>query len=675
MKEKIRLKYLALIFLGFMLFSGCNSFKKAKKSFDKEEYNIAIDRFRKAIKKEPAKANFYIAESFRKSNRLKEAAPFYAAAVQNGIENDAAHFYYAKSLKANEKYGQAEEVLENYLRKGKDSLYLKRTEIELSNLGDMKDIAPSKNYYEVKNLSAINTKYAEYNPVYRDGVLYFTSNRNGGKTYHGNGTPFTDIYRVRSKGARVNLSTLQKLGPNINDPAINDGTLALSPNGSMMIFAKANTGKARGRENVDLYFVRNRRARWSEPIYLNLNDRNAWDSSPALSNDGKRLYFSSDRDGGYGGSDLYVAQFNRRGRWVDVRNLGPVINTPGNEMFPYVSKDGKLYFASDGHPGYGNLDIFEATRSGGQTTIKNMGRPVNSSADDFAFHQFDLTRGFFSSNREGGLGDDDIYTFVNNDPDLKIVNYYLVGTTLTGDEEGNDMILPNSKVILVGQNQEILDEAFTGANGQFEFRVYPEEDYELIAEKIDYFTTRSDFSTVGKSVDKSKLKEFVTNVTFETKIYLNKIQLEKPIVLKNVYYDFDKWDIRPDAAKELDNLVTIMEDNPEISIELSSHTDARAEDDYNMELSQKRAKSAVDYIISNGISSNRIQAKGYGETKLIIENADTEQEHQINRRTEFKVTEYDRDNIEKEIVEDLEIEQTIEGDETDRFFETEYENN
>ena len=205
----------------------------------------------------------------------------------------------------------------------------------------------------------------------------------------------------------------------------------------------------------------------------------------------------------------------------------------------------------------------------------------------------------------------------------------------------------NTKVSLKTAKGEIIGETYTTEDARFNFRVYAEEGYILLGEKTDYFSTRKDFSTVGKSVDRKTLTEFITNVNFETKIMMERIVLEKPIVLNNIYYDLDKADIRPDAMPVLDSLVNIMNDNPEIFIELGSHTDSRADDAYNMSLSQRRAKSAVDYIIRKGVAPERIVAKGYGETQLIVSNAKTEEEHQRNRRTEFKVLRYnpkERDN-------------------------------
>ncbi len=219
-----------------------------------------------------------------------------------------------------------------------------------------------------------------------------------------------------------------------------------------------------------------------------------------------------------------------------------------------------------------------------------------------------------------------------------------------------------TKVLLVADNGDVLDEVFTGTDGSFGFRVYTEEHYDLIGEKTDYFTTRKDFSTIGKTVDKTTLTEFITNVTFEIKIPMERIVIEKSIVLDNIYYDLDKADIRPDATIVLDSLVQIMNDNPEIYIELGSHTDSRALDDYNMDLSRRRSRSAVRYIIDKGVASERIVARGYGETELLIGEARTDEEHQKNRRTEFKVLKYNPRHREDDLP------APNEEDEYDRFF-------
>ncbi|MEO9477833.1 MAG: OmpA family protein [Cyclobacteriaceae bacterium] len=629
-----------LITSSFILIQSCTQ-KLAEHSFEKGEFDRAIELYKKGMDENDPVRNFQIAEAYRKSNRLKEAAKYYAAASENKSSEPSLAYYYARSLKANEQYHEAERILTEYVSKPSgDRKFKELAQYELDNLGHLDVIEAQTNYYRIKNMEALNTPQAEYSPVYKSGLLYFTSNRNSDRIYAVTGTPFTDLYSVETRGANVDINTLKKLDPAINHDDTNEGSLAISGDGTSIIYAKGNNGKATGNTEVNLYFTRYRNGQWSEPRPLSLNDPDSWDSTPALSPDGGTLYFSSTREGGFGGADIYSAQLNRRGRWVDLKNLGPQVNTPGDEVFPFVSEDGKLYFASDGHPGFGNLDMFSATRERGKINVENLGQPMNSHSDDFGLFQYDLTRGFFTSNRPGGKGDDDIYTFVNDDPDLRIVNYFLEGVTVTTDDAGEEIILPNTKVTLRADDGEIVEESFTGDDGEYKFRVYTEEHYYIVGEKTDYFTTRTEFSTIGKSVEKSELKDFITNITFDSKIMMERIVIEKAIVLNNIYYDLDKADIRPDAAVVLDSLVGIMKDNPEIYVELGSHTDARADNDYNMDLSNRRAQSAVNYMIRSGVESERITAKGYGETQLIIKNAQTEEEHQKNRRTEFKVLRY-----------------------------------
>jgi outer membrane protein OmpA-like peptidoglycan-associated protein/Tol biopolymer transport system component len=633
-----------------------------QKSFDRGEYDVFIAKTNRDARANDAETNYKLGEAYRRSNRIQESIPYYAAAIKDGGVDESAYVYYARALRADQQLDKARSVLNDFVLKGRNSEFIKLAEAELKALDKIDEIKEKTSYYRVKNLTEINTPDAEYSPVFNNNFLYFTTNRHSNKTYRATGTGYTDLYRIGSRGANVNLQTLKAMPEIINDPNVNEGSITLSADGSFIVFAKGNTGKASGNNNVNLFYSRFRNGSWLEPRALSVNDPDSWDSTPSLSPDGLTLYWSSNRPGGYGGDDLYAANLDRRGRWVDVRNLGPEINTPGNENFPYVSEDGKLYFSSDGHPGFGRLDLFVANRTGGKVEIENLGAPMNSEGDDFGIFLFDLTKGFFSSNRKGGKGDDDIYTFINEDPDLKVVNYFLTGITFTKDDGDKDIILPHTKVRLLDASDNLIGESFTGEDGKFSFRVYPEETYYVIGEKTDYFTTRKIFSTIGKSVDKSTLTEFITNVNFETDLQMDRIVIEKTIVLNNIYYDLDKADIRTDAMPTLDSLVMIMNDNPDIYIELGSHTDNRADDNYNLDLSRRRAISAVRYIISKGIDDARISARGYGESRLIIANAKTEEEHQVNRRTEFKVLQYNPKNREDNIPVAEEV------DEYDRFF-------
>ena len=661
-----------ILILLFIL-PACNMNKKMVKKGDKKydvgEYEVAIEIYHKALAKsnDPGYINFKIGEAYRLSNRIKKALPYYQAAVKNGYTEDEAQYYLGLALKAEQKYEEARQVFDGLVSIASSSDYNVMASKEFENVNTIQEILETKNYFRVKNLTDINTSSAEYSPVYNNGELFFTSSREGGKIYKATGTAFTKIYRVETKGARVDLLTMKPLDNLINDDDTNDGSVTFSADGRIMIYAKGNNGKKRGTKDVNLYTTSNRKGQWSQPRMLRINDPDSWDSTPALSADGRTLYFASNREGGFGGTDLYSATRDGRGRWGNVRNMGPDINTHGNEMFPYSSIDGSLYFSSEGHPGFGGLDLFRAERREGKLVVENMGSPINSNDDDFGLFLFSPTKGFLTSNREGGSGDDDIYTFVNNDPDLKIVNYFLTGTTVTADDEGNETLLANTVVKLFDKDNNLISEAITGREGTFSFRVYTEEDYYILGEKLDYLTTRVIFSTIGKSIPKENLTKLVTNTQFTIKVPLDRIVIDKAIVMENIYYDLDEDYIRADAAVELDKLVAILEDNPEIKIELSSHTDSRQTADYNMDLSNRRAQSATTYIIEAGIDPERITAKGYGESQLIISDEEInslqtieEQEaaHQINRRTEFKILEYIKKAPEQETVET--IEETVE---------------
>ena len=642
------------IMLTCILFvvSACSPGKRALvkgyTSFNNGDYDVAIGHYKVAIddSREVAESNYRIAEAYRLSNRLQEALPYYETALDMGLQDTSAVFNYALSLKQNGKYDQAKKELETYLKMSADTTleYTKRAQEEVDNLDNLNKILSKNSYFEIKNLEDVNTDEAEYAPVVQKGMFYFTSSRGSDKIYKATGTGFTNIFRAPISGDKVAMDQAATLGQNFAEDGINEGCIAFSPDGKMMVFAKGNNGKRKGARDVNLYISRYQKGNWTVPELMSISDPSAWNSTPAFSRDGKTLYFASNRQGGNGGIDLYSARMDSRGRWSEVRNMGNVINTPGNEMFPYVSDDGKLYFSSDGHPSIGALDIFVAIRKDGKISIENLGPPVNSTGDDFGISFTSIKDGYFTSNRAGGKGDDDVYAFVDNNPDLKTVNYFLAGKTYTTDDEtGKEKILEGVSVRLVyPEGKTTISSKDTEAEGDFKFKVNGGTNYELIGEKEGYFTTRVSFSTIGKTIPQEELTKMVTDTTFITKLVLNKIVLDKPIVLENIYYEFDQSFITDAAAVELDKLVKVMQDNPQISIELSSHTDAQGDNDYNQKLSQRRAEAAVQYLVDSGINPNRITAKGYGEEQLIIKNAVNDEQHQVNRRTEFKVIRIDK---------------------------------
>jgi outer membrane protein OmpA-like peptidoglycan-associated protein len=655
-----------LVILGLTTgLSGCNSamqaYKKGVRHYDAGEYNLALTQFEKASKGaiDPARLNYYMAESYRLSNRFAEAAPFYQKAIDAKTTEPDAHLNYAYALKSEGRYPDALAQLQQFVAdapKTTAKATLDKARREVETLKAINVIAQNKSLITLKNMGGLNSTGAEFAPVVKGDELVFTASRKENQ-YKNNGQQMLGLYKTKlpkadETGTTAPAGAPEKFSNNVYQGDVNEGTPAFSKDGKTMVFARGNNGKRKGGLDVDLYLSRLGEGNaWSQPLRLPISDSTAWDGSPAFSGDGKTLYFASNRAGGAGGIDLYRTSIDASGRFSRPVNMGRDINTPGDEMFPYVGPDAKLYFASDGHPGLGKLDVFVATRSGGVTRVENMGQPINSPADDFGLIYVDPTKGYLASNRTGGKGDDDIYFFQegpatdttttivekNTPGSPKTVRYFLAGTVSSNDNPATP--LDSARVrILDDATGEPIAEVTTGQAGTFgKYPLQEGKDYTVLAERKGYLTRREPFTMQGKSIPPVFLTKPQTDTTFNVALLLDRGTLNKTFVLENIYYDFDKFNIRSDAAEELDKLVTIMKDNPTLKIELGSHTDARASDAYNNKLSQNRAQSAVDYIISKGIDAGRITAKGYGETQLVVKNAKTEEEHQRNRRTEFKI--------------------------------------
>ncbi|WP_206023373.1 OmpA family protein [Runella sp. CRIBMP] len=666
-----------LAFVGLMaILTACNStqsiFKQGVRKFDNGEYSLAIKDLQTAVTAgyELGRANYLIAESFRMSNRFELAVPYYQKALENGITNPEAPFNYAFALKAAGKYAEAAAQLEKYIASNPtNKVATEKANRELYTLKAIDIIQQKKTFYQIKNLEKLNTAGAEFSPFVKDEDLIFAATRKETQ-YKNNGMPMTGIYKVKL------AENYDETGgePEIFSPAlflegVNEANVTFTKDGKTVVFARGNTGKKKGTADVDLYLSRFASNKWTEPRLIPVSDSAAWDGSPAFSRDGRTLYFCSNRPGGVGGIDIYRANMDASGRFSKPVNMGKDINTPGDEMFPYVGPDAKLYFASDGHPGLGKLDLFVATRSQGVITIENLGAPINSRFDDFGlvYLDEDMKYGFFSSNRVGGKGDDDIYAFEDESVGLdstqiaeleklplddprrrtvgkpeppKIVNYYLAGTISSNETPAALLDSAIVKIFEISADSLVGQGVSTGGGVFGTFPLEEGKDYSLLIEKRGYITKREPFTMAGKSIPQIFRKKLTMDTTFYVALKMDRLAVNKTFVLENIYYDLDKFNIRSDAAIELDKLVQILKDNPTVSIELSSHTDARASESYNNKLSQNRAQSAVDYIVTKGIEKERLIAKGYGESRLIIKEAKTEEEHQKNRRTEFTILSY-----------------------------------
>lgn len=635
------LRFALALGIGILYITSCHTAayytKKGNKKFALGEYDFALQNYQSALSKGGNKAylNYKIGESFRLSNRLTESVGYYGKAIEENPKLDTALFYYALGLKWQGNYEQSETRMKEYLEKGRSYEFKNRAQMELNSLALWEEIYKKQTGYKIKNADYLNTPGADYGVVqYDEKSIVFSSSRNMSKLYRATQTGFLDLFKYTFDGFSQNSGQAVPLPKPIYSEDTHEASATFNADGTMMIFAKSNDGDKKGRKECDLYVSYFRAGQWSEPKLMSLNTKTSWTSTPMLSPDGKTLYFASDRKGGNGGIDLYKASYVDTS-WTNVTNLGTKINTAGNELFPFLSTSGKFYFASDGQPGLGGLDIFRALRdsSTGALTVENIGQPANSTSDDFAIYFGTDSTGYFSSNRPNGKGDDDIYDFKYKP--LYIVNFFLDGATFYKPDTA-EVALDSVRIKIYKADSLVLDTL--APKGTFSTKLQKETDYKIVATKDNFFTKEQVFTTKGKIPNKRDLKEGVNDIRLSTKIVMEQIIIDKEIVIENIYYDYRAWNIREDAARELDKVVKLLVDNPGITIEISSHTDSRGNDEGNMKLSQARAESAVAYIVSKGIKKERITAKGYGETAPRIKEEKSELDFQINRRTEFKVT-------------------------------------
>ena len=653
-------KYSILFLLG-IFFTSCHtdklSNKKALKHFDKGEYELTIKELLPLAQKgfQLDQTNFLLGESYRLSNRITQSLPYYQQAQAKGYVDKMLPYYMAMSAKSIGNYELTKSYLSEFVKSKPSRLYQIKSEIELENLGQIPDLLRKQSPVTLQALTG-NTSKTEFDAKKIGDELIFTSSSKP-EIYKNNGLPFLGIVKapLKNPGEIGNQSIFSSA---LFKENANDGTPAFTKDGNTVVFARGNTGKSKDPSpDVDLYMSKKTGNAWSEPERLSISDSLAWDGSPSFSADERTLYFSSNRRGGKGGVDLYRVPIDNSGRFGRPINLGSTINTPGDELFPYVSANGKLYFSSDGHPSIGGLDLFVASRNESEIVVEHLGVPINSIGDDFAISFSDSTQGYISSNRPGGKGDDDIYFFKSTGSEdrwwttapppvidtlnKKIVNYFVQVKVV--DPTGNPI---DSVKINVRKNGQTLSNEKTNKKGFIELIDLAEND-ELVfkCDKEDFITVRSSFSMEGKTIPESLLKKEMTDTTFQVIITMDRPEIGKEISklyeINSIYYDLDKADIRTDAAEELDKIVQFLTDNTQMNLELGAHTDARASTGYNLKLSQRRAESAVNYIIRRGITKDRIKPKGYGESQLINECSDgvecPEEMHQQNRRTEFKI--------------------------------------
>ena len=642
------------ILLVFVAFPEATAQKKkaerAYSAYNAGEYFDAIDQFKdaysktkKADKNTKSELVFMIAECYRIVNDPKNAETWYKLAVKSSYSKPDAQFWLAESMKKNGKFQQAIEEYKKYKQIAPSDA---RADQEIRSCELAIEWMRNPEAYKVEELKEINSKEADFSPAYgRDdfGMIYFTSSRDdaaGNKTHGATGQSFTDIFESR-------IDKKSKWSTPVPVEVINsdfeDGTPAFSSDYKELYFTRCEAGKREKKGCVIMYSKKTGDI-WSDPKNIGILPDSLVAAHPSISPDGSTLYFVSDIEGGFGKKDIWKVTGAGSGAWSKPVNLGPDINTSGDELFPYEREDGTLYFASDGQIGMGGLDIFKAKpQPDGSWTVQNMKPPINSFADDFgiAFENGN-ERGIFTSTRKG-RGNDELYSF-----ELPPLKFNVTG--LVKDEKTGTAIT-GSLVQLIASDGSNL-QAETGAGGDFKFALKADVDYIFLASKRGYLNGKEKETTKGQE----KSREFMVSILLTP--------IDKPIELPNILYDFGKWDLRPESMISLDKLIETLIDNPNVTIELMSHTDSRDTEEYNQDLSQKRAQVVVQYLIDKGIEPARLSAKGYGEsTPKVVDaliaaqnpflkngtalteqyinslSSDEQKEiaHQVNRRTEFRV--------------------------------------
>jgi peptidoglycan-associated lipoprotein len=625
--------------------------ERAYSAFSAGEYFDAIDQFKDAYSKTKKTDKnsrnelvFMIGECYRLINDPKDAETWYKLAVKSSYSKPEAQFWYAESLKKNGKHQLAIDEFKKYRQVAPSDA---RADQEIRACELAIEWLRSPEAYKVEEMKDLNSKESDFSPAYgRDdfGLIYFTSSRDdaaGNKTHGATGQNYTDIFESR-EDKKSKWST--PVPVEVINSEFEEGTPSFSSDYKEIYFTRCEAGK-REKKGCVIMYSRKSGDKWSDPKNIGILPDTMIAAHPSISQNGLTLYFVSDLAGGFGKKDIWKVTKSKGGdSWSKPVNLGPDINTPGDEVFPFIREDGTLYFSSDGLIGMGGLDIFKAKpQPDGSWIVENMKSPVNSYADDFGItFEAGNERGVFSSTRKG-KENDELYSF-----ELPPLKFNVTG--LVKDEK-TGVPISSSRVDLIASDGNSL-QAETGTGGDFKFALKADVDYIMVASKKGYLKGKEKETTKGQ--DKSR--EFMVTILLTP--------IDRPIELPNILYDFGKWDLRPESMVSLDKLVETLVENSNVTIELMSHTDSRDTEEYNQNLSQKRAQAVVQYLITKGIEPERLSPKGYGEsTPKVVDAAiaalnpflktgttlseqyintlanDEQKEiaHQINRRTEFRV--------------------------------------
>lgn len=644
-----KMKYTALAFLLICAFTnGQNKItKKAKTDYDSYAYEEAINSYEYLVKKGHTSEEIYknLGNANYQNANYEEASKWYAKLFDlEGASIEKEYLYqYAQTLKSLERYKESDQWMEEFnAQKPSDNRAVKFAK----NPNYMDKIKKNSGRYDIKNL-LINSIESDFAPSFKGEKLVFSSARDTGRIikriHEWDNKSLSNLY-LSLPSENGDFTTPEKLSKALNKKT-HESSTAFTKDGTTVYFTRNNSknGKflrdQKGLSRLKIYRATLEGEDWTNIIELPFNDDSYSVAHPTLNFDENKLYFSSNMPGTYGQSDIFVVNINSDGTYGAPKNLGSDINTEGRETFPFVTEKDVLYFASDGQPGLGGLDIF-ATKIEDLNNIYlvNVGKPVNSKQDDFSFVINDSTRkGFFASNREGGLGSDDIYSFIENEEIDLTCNILVEGIII--DKDSSEPIA-ESKIIITDMNNQIISETTSNSDGTFSAESSCKDgDYKLTASKDGYDDKETMF-TVKDANDISGIEVGMEQLLTLAPVGSDLIDFLK---LSTIYFDLDKADIRPDSEKKLVKVIKYLNLFPDAKIEIQSHTDAKESHSYNQRLSERRGKKTVAYLSSGGIDKTRLTYKGFGETKLINDCTDanytkcSDAENELNRRSEFIV--------------------------------------
>jgi len=605
--------------------------KRADKLFDRYEYVDAIEAYEKLIQK--GKANSYVYKQLAiasyKTSNFEDAERFYKRYLRrNSNPESIAYYNYAQTLLINEKLDDFKQAMLDFAERAPQD---PRAKAFLENPDYFSDLTSIPPRFQLNKMS-LNSKYSDFGAYEHDGRLYFVSARNeSGKTYGWDNEPSLDVFVAENVAGT--FKNEKEIKGEINTK-FHEGSIAITKDKSTIYFTRNDylNGNYRkddeGVNHLKIYKASFINGMYQDVQDLPINDVSYSNANPALSPDGTQLFFSSDRPGGYGASDLYVVDINEDGTFGDPKNLGGAINTEERENFPFLDQQGTLYFSSDGHLGLGGLDVYYSKLNEGDfLPPQNLGVPLNSNADDFAFtYNGNVEKGFVSSNRnesKKGQRTDHIYR-------ANLI-YPLEQTSITVEvvDAETDQALEGAQVLFYGEDQKEFSRQRTNASGLSNQFLPTGQTYDLQVNMKDY---KSQSNTLNIPETQMYMK-----VALEPE--MTAVEAEMLILQERIFFDYDKALIRPESALELDKLITVLKENPELNIQIVSHTDERGSEAYNMELSVKRAKNTMDYLVEYGIDASRLSAEGKGKSEPINECNEgcTDEEHEENRRSEFKV--------------------------------------